>query len=54
MPEYSCAEGSYNKSDWSNLGNHSALNATETADVCDLSCNIEFDNSTMQNTIGTV
>jgi len=54
VPEYSCAEGSYNKSDWSNLGNHSALNATETADVCDLSCNIEFDNSTMQNTIGTV
>ena len=56
MPEYSCAEGSYNKSDWSNdlIGNKSAFNATETSDVCDLSCNIEFDNSTMQNTIGTV
>lgn len=54
MPEYSCAEGSYNESDWSNLGNKSAFNATEASDVCDLSCNIEFDNSTMQNTIGTV
>ena len=53
MPEYSCAEGSYNESDWSNLGNHSNFNATEATDVCDLGCNIEFDNSTMQNTIGT-
>ena len=54
VPEYSCAEGSYNESDWSNLGNQSALNATEKADICDLSCNIEFDNSTMRNTIGKV
>ena len=52
MPEYSC-DSSYNETDWLNHGNHSTFNATETSDVCDLGCNIEFDNSTMQNTIGT-
>ena len=53
VPEYSC-EGSYNESDWLKHWNQSALNATETTDVCDLGCDIKFDNSTMQNTIGIV
>ena len=53
MPEYSCVEGTYNESDWTDLGNQSTFNVTKT-DVCDLNCNIEFDNSTMRKTIGTV